>query len=646
MSYDRLRGLGDRYGVTPTGVSAMLEQSSYEAPTTPLPAIDLIQPPSAAAALAPRYRVEKELGRGGMGVVYLARDTRVDRVVAIKVLLGGGFAGEVPRQRLLSEATTVARLDHPNIVRLYEVGEFEGVPYLVLEYVSGETLRQRILQQLFTPTQAAEVVATLARAVEHAHANGVIHRDLKPQNVLLVSGPGDVLVPKLTDFGIAKRLGEGSELTGTGVLLGTPAYMAPEQAASRREAISPRTDVYSLGAILYELLTSRPPYPDDDPPQVALRVLLETPTPPRSVRPTTPPGLEAICLKCMEKSPERRYSTALELAEDLDRWLRGEVPSARPPSRFKRIADRVTTRRFLSTFAVLMLVVTTVVLGVLLALPRATHPPDPREEFERRLAAGEAVTLIGETGLPAWHRWAIGPAPLTTTGTFLDGTASFNADTYSMLELVSDPMTDRYRLTAEVRDDTPTDVAAEADSLRVVGLYAAHRLAHLPDVGEVHRFMGINFADRMLPSDLIPNQPHKHRAQLQLITVGRETNNASAREGFHTFGSVRFDPAINTPPHNANLVPPRAWRTVTIEVTPEGFDAYWGKKSEGTAFGHCAATELDHWYRQWPPFTISVPDGTPTPDVLGWVPRSPLGVYARGTAVSVRNVVVEPLPDH
>lgn len=623
----------------------MLEQSSYEAPTTPLPAIDLIRVPSAAAALAPRYRVEKELGRGGMGVVYLARDTRIDREVAIKVLLGGGFAGDLPRQRLLSEATTVARLDHPNIVRLYEVGEFEDVPYLVLEYVCGETLRQRTLRQQFTPTQAAGVVATLARAVEHAHANGVIHRDLKPQNVILASGPEDVLVPKLTDFGIAKRFGEESALTGTGVLLGTPVYMAPEQATSRREAISPRTDVYSLGAILYELLTGRPPYPDEDPAQVALRVILETPSPPRSVRPTTPPGLEAICLKCMDKSSERRYPTALELAEDLERWLRGEVPSARPPSRLKRIADRVGTRRFLSSSAVISLGVTTVVLGVLLAFARPAEPPNPQAELERRLASEKAVTMIGETGLPSWHRWALGPTSLTTSGVYLDGTASFKSDEYSLLELVSDPMTDRYRLTAEVRDDTLTDAKAESDELRTVGVYFGYRHAPLPGIGEVHRYMSVEFADRMLPKDLRPNRPHQHRARVELRTIGRAIENATAGLESHWFGAVRFDPADKTPRDNSEI-PPWTWRTITVEVTPEGLEAYWGTKATGERFGQWSAAELHLWYRQWPPFSFPVPDGTPTPDVLGWVPRSPLGVYARGTAVSIRNVVVEPLPEH
>lgn len=613
----------------------MLDPSSTEALTTPLPVIDLIRVPSAAAALAPRYRVEKELGRGGMGVVYLARDTRLDRAVAIKVLLGGGFAGEVPRQRLLSEATTVARLDHPNIVRLYEIGEFEDVPYLVLEYVSGETLRQRLLRQQFTPVQAAEVVATLARAVEHAHANGVIHRDLKPQNVLLASGPDDTLVPKLTDFGIAKRIGEESELTGTGVLLGTPVYMAPEQAASRRQAISPRTDVYSLGAILYELLTGRPPFSDEDPTQVAMRVVLVTPTPPRSVRPSTPAGLEAICLKCLEKSPAQRYPTALHLAEDLDRWLRGEVPSARPPSRLKRVADRVASRRFLSTSAVLLLAVTTVVFGLLLAFARPAAPPDPRAELERRLAAGKAVTLIGETGLPAWHRWALGPASLTTSGVYLDDTASFKPDDYSLLELVSDPMADRYRLTAEVRDDTPTD--ANADERRTVGVYCGHRHAQLPGVGEVHRFMSVEFADRMLPKDSRPNRPHQHRARAELKTIGRAIEDATSGSETHWFGAVRFDPADDTP---------RTWRTISLVVAPEGLEAFWGTEASGERFGHWSATELDLWYRQWPPFAFPVPDGTPAPRVLGWVPRSPLGIIARGTPVSVRNVVVEPLPDH
>lgn len=617
-------------------VFAVPDLPTYDAPTTPLPAVDLVRIPSAAAALAPRYQVKEELGRGGMGVVYLAHDSQLERPVAIKVLLGGGFAGANQRQRLLSEAVTVARLDHPNIVRLYEVGEFEKVPYLVLEYVGGETLRQRSHRCPFTPVQAAAIVATLARAVQYAHSLGVIHRDLKPQNVLLRDGADGSPIPKLTDFGIAKRVGEQAEATATGVLLGTPIYMAPEQAASRRAEIGPRTDVYALGAILYELLAGRPPYLEDEPAQVALQVLLQTPPPPRTIRPTTPAALEAICLKCLEKSPDRRYQSALQLADDLDRWSRGEVPTARPPGWVVRVARRTANRRFLTIALILALFAASTTFATLLATGRP--PPSPREEAERQLSAGRSVTLIGETGLPLWHRWAMSAATLTTSAAILDDTTSFKPDDFTLLELLSDPMTDRYRLTAEIRDDTPSgffNPDFPKDENRIIGLYCGHRHALIPNVGEVHRFLSVHLTDRMLPDDTQVGRPHRHRARCEITTVTRPLKEDA--EGFQVseFGAVRFDPAEQMP---------RPWRKIRIEVTPETVEAYWEGEKGSERFGRWSATDLDRIYQHWPPAAFSIPDGTPLPGVLRWVPRSPLGVFARGTPVSVRNVVVEPLP--
>jgi WD40 repeat protein len=288
----------------------------------------------------PGYEILGELGRGGMGVVYQARDVRLNRPVAVKWLHAGGVE-ELLRFRI--EAEAVARLAHPNIVQIYEIGEEQGRPYLVLELVEGGSLEQFAGRPL-PARAAAALVETLARAIHHAHERGIIHRDLKPANILLPSRRASILAcpgdggqagclpyePKITDFGVAKRLGASSGATQTGDVLGTPGYMAPEQAAGRNDLLGPATDVYALGVILYELLTGRPPLKGPGPLETLLLVRAKEPVSPRRLVPQIPRDLETICLKCLHKEPVRRYATALDLAEDLRRFLDGEPIRAKP----------------------------------------------------------------------------------------------------------------------------------------------------------------------------------------------------------------------------------------------------------------------------------------------------------------------------
>ncbi len=283
-------------------------------------------------ATVPGYEIVSELGRGGMGVVYLARDVRLDRRVALKMILAGEHAGGEEIQRFRSEARAIAQLQSQNIIQIYEVAEHDGRPYFALEYCAGGSLARRAGGQPMPPAEAAALIETLARAVQVAHDKGIVHRDLKPANILL-SEDG---TPKITDFGLAKRLDEDAGQTHTGAILGTPNYMAPEQAEGHRKQIGPPTDVYALGAILYELLAGRPPHQADSALQALRLVATQEPMAPSQLVPAIPRDLEAICLMCLEKSPARRYPTARALAEDLARFRKGEPVVARHLGRVAR----------------------------------------------------------------------------------------------------------------------------------------------------------------------------------------------------------------------------------------------------------------------------------------------------------------------
>ena len=262
-----------------------------------------------------------------MGVVYLARQIKLNRRVALKMLTGHYGPDEL--QRFLAEAETAAGLHHTNIAHIYEVGEHEGAPFYSLEYVEGGSIADRLRKELPTPRDAAQLLIQVARALHFAHQNGVVHRDMKPANVLLDTDG----VPKVADFGIAKRLKENTQLTVSGAVIGTPTYMAPEQAKGTSRHVGPAADIYSLGAILYEMLAGRPPFlPDDSETAITVRVLTEDPVSPAWHRPEIPRDLEVICMKCLEKEPRDRYESAAAFAEDLRRFLDDETIVARPPT--------------------------------------------------------------------------------------------------------------------------------------------------------------------------------------------------------------------------------------------------------------------------------------------------------------------------
>lgn len=301
-------------------IESVVSPSSWKSATT-RPFSAVLQP------FAPTgYEILAELGRGGVGVVYKARHKGLSRVVALKVLLAGHHAGADDRARFQAEAEAAARLQHPGIVQIYEVGEYDSRPYLALEFVEGSSLSRVAHGTPQDPRTAAELVELLAQAVQYAHERGVIHRDLKPSNVLLQRGATST--PKITDFGMAKLL-DAPERTETGHILGTPGYMAPEQARGQSKSVGPAADIYALGAILYELLTGRAPFQGVTPVDTVVQVLHDEPVPPRRLQPKVPRDLETICLKCLRKEPAARYESAGQLANDLRRFLDGRPVLAR-----------------------------------------------------------------------------------------------------------------------------------------------------------------------------------------------------------------------------------------------------------------------------------------------------------------------------
>jgi serine/threonine protein kinase len=364
----------------------------------------------------PGYEILGVLGRGGMGVVYRARHERLNRVVALKMILGGGHASDMDLVRFLAEAEAVAKLQHPHIVQVFDCGAHDGLPFIALEYCAGGAMTRRLDGTPLPASEAAFVVHVLAGAVHAAHERGIIHRDLKPGNVLLAEAmpaemPGGLTSAtlKIADFGLAKQL-DRDDITAAGAIVGTPSYMAPEQAGGASHTVGPSADVYALGAILYELLTGRPPFKAATPTETLFQVREQEPVAIRQLQPQTPRDLETICHHCLQKDPAKRYRTAAELQEDLRRYLAGEPILARPVRSFERLRKWAKRRPaaaalvVVSVLATLTLTTGSIVFNAKLsaqvsraeraetaAMKRAAEAEEARrDEQKQRLAARDA----------------------------------------------------------------------------------------------------------------------------------------------------------------------------------------------------------------------------------------------------------------
>jgi serine/threonine protein kinase len=347
------------------------------------------------------YELIEEIARGGMGVVYRARQISLNRAVALKMILSNNLATRTDIQRFRNEATAMANVDHPNLVRIFEVGEHETRHYYSMQLIEGSSLAGR-LSDFAIPKippkgfngraylrvsflKVVRLVATLARAVHHAHERGIMHRDLKPANIL-IDHSGE---PHITDFGLAKQLSGGVDLTLTGMVIGTPSYMAPEQTQGRAAKLTPATDTYGLGAILYLLLTGQPPFNSDNPIETMQQVISKDPVHPSTINPLVDKDLETICLKCLEKDPKRRYETAQALAEDLDRWERGEPVKARPTNLYMRMGKWVKRHPRVSIASLSAVLVAGVFAGV-----QFFHPPEDKLDA----AMKQLNTILQQSG--------------------------------------------------------------------------------------------------------------------------------------------------------------------------------------------------------------------------------------------------------
>jgi eukaryotic-like serine/threonine-protein kinase len=308
----------------------------------------------------PGYEVECILGRGGMGVVYKAKQLKLNRPVALKMLLAGRFAARAEVVRFKREGESVAALRHPNVVQIYDVSEYEGHPYFTMEFVEGGNLAAKLAGAPQPGAQAAAITIALARAVQVAHDAGIVHRDLKPANILLTADG----TPKIGDFGLARHFQDESGLTITGSPVGTPSYMAPEQAIGKASAVGPAADIYSLGAILYEMLTGRPPFRGETATDTERQLIFQSPVPPSRLNHRVPRDLETICLKCLAKEPHRRYESAADLAADLEAFQRGEAISARRPNSVERIYRWIRRRPAASALIAASTLFVAVLIGI------------------------------------------------------------------------------------------------------------------------------------------------------------------------------------------------------------------------------------------------------------------------------------------
>lgn len=403
---DELQQSRDRLAEHAKDEAELLEALQQQQPDAPT--VLYVQPTQKTQGEAPRrfghYELLEEIGRGGMGVVYRARHVQLNRIVAVKMLLSGYLADAEHIRRFQREARTAAQIRHPNIVSVFDYGEAEGHHYFAMDYVPGQSLQTLVLRGPLPIEQAVRLVATVARAVAHLHQYGIIHRDLKPSNVLL----DEQGQPYVSDFGLAKWLQIAEPHTVSGAILGTPSYMAPEQAQGQLAAISPRTDVYSLGAILYAVLTGRPPFVGENPLDVILQVLESEPPAPRRLRPEIPRDLELICLKCLEKDPQQRYASASELADDLESILRGEAPSVTPYSYWQRLRRWFRREPAFSLHLLALVVVALIIQGNYWLRP-VLKPDIPGGVLHRSVH----TTILGVLGI-----WALVLVGLRWLGRF------------------------------------------------------------------------------------------------------------------------------------------------------------------------------------------------------------------------------------
>jgi serine/threonine protein kinase len=634
-----------------------------------LPALGLIRRPDVEAALADRdpnlaeplgdFRLIREIGRGGMGVVYEATQLSLNRRVAVKVLPFAAALDPRQLQRFKNEAEAAAKLHSEHVVPVYFIGCERGVHFYAMQYIDGHSLAV-IIEELRRPAglqpadlpntglyvpspmapsgagQDTSMLAALttegsirtpgyfrtvarltleaAEGLDFAHQRGVWHRDVKPGNLLVDDG----CHLWITDFGLAQMRSD-TKLTLTGELIGTLRYMSPEQALAKRVPVDARTDIYSLGATLYELLTLRPVFGGNDRQELLRKIAFDDPRPPRELNPQVHRDLEALCMKCLEKDPRRRYPNARAMADDLRRWLAGEPTVARPLGRVGR-AWRWMGRRPLTTAAVAVL------LAAVVTLPVAMYLLDPERVPKNDLAKlnrGQAVSLIGQTGPPRWMKNIIG-APEVVEAPARDGAFSFNSRNPAYVELLPAGPTSAYRFRVKVRHDDP---GSWADG--EVGVYLL-RSEHDTARGAEHVFCAIRFSEWRREGVDKAGKP-----------VGRlavEIRRRRVPEGFKAVTNAGLFRPIPLGGMEPGVRPD--WHDVAVEVTVNSLQLSW----DGQLVGEIARPRLARTFQKSLNNASNPAHYEPTLNP-SFVPTGGLGIFVENGWASFRDAVVEPLDE-
>jgi serine/threonine protein kinase len=552
------------------------------------------------------YEILGEEARGGMGIVFRARHAVLDRVVALKMMRPDSCFWPQDQVRFKREMRVTAQLDHPNILPIYDIGWLDDKPFYTMPYVPGGSLAKHRNRFVENPHKTLELMVRVARAVHHAHERGIIHRDLKPANILLDNDD----TPFVTDFGLARFREDNVELTETGAALGTPGYMAPEQAAGKIKQIGPSTDVWALGVILYELLAGRRPFLGENAEDVKEKIRTESYQPLRKANPRLNDDFDRVVSKCLEKDPSRRYASACALADDLELLLRGEL-QGRPSNRPHRAIQFILKRYFLS-LSLASFFIALFISGLIVV--RGFHTPS--ESAEPGASGPESLSdrkpppplILLERGKPVSDlHWLAGAKDSNANHDASKSAFSYSTTNLSLLQLLAAPPWPHYRLEASIHDDGCSPFGE-------AGIFFAYSHHTLPS-GPYHVFWRLGFHER----------GRRRANEVDLLLWGLHESPPQALDGGIPFDgpAFRFVQLPNGP---------TPIREVAVEVDADEVRAYW----EGKCIRKASSQQLQERRRR---LLMNPPNGVEQP-----IPEGPLGIYVQSGTASFSSVVIKPLP--